>query len=48
MTDVVSRRCTESVKEIHMIEVSQNAVEEFKNYFKGKDISPVRVFGRPG
>lgn len=31
-----------------MIEVSENAVEEFKKYFEGKNISPVRVFGRPG
>ena len=48
MTDVVSRRCTETGKEINMIEVSENAVQEFKNYFKEKDISAVRVYGQPG
>ena len=48
MTDVVSPRCTETGKEINMIEVSENAVQEFKNYFKEKDISAVRVYGQPG
>lgn len=31
-----------------MIEVSEIAVEEFRKYFEGKDMSPVRIYGRPG
>ncbi len=31
-----------------MVELTENATQEFKNYFKGKEISPVRIYGRPG
>lgn len=31
-----------------MVEVTQEAATEFMNYFKDREISPIRIYGRPG
>jgi|GEM_PF-1068829 hypothetical protein len=31
-----------------MIELTTNALSSLKYYFKGKDVSPVRIYGRHG
>ncbi len=31
-----------------MIELTGNALSSLKDYFKGKDLSPVRIYGRHG
>jgi len=31
-----------------MIELTQKALSSFKDYFKDKDVSPVRIYGRYG
>jgi len=48
MTDAIGGVARKHKKEMYMIKVSENAVQELKNYFKDKDISGVRVYGRPG
>ena len=40
--------CAEQEKEMCMVELTDNATQEFKNYFEGKDLSPIRIYGRPG
>ena len=47
MTDAIGGVARKHKKEMYMIKVSENAVQELKNYFKDKDISGVRVYGRP-
>jgi len=40
--------CAEHKKEMNMVELTHNAAQEFRNYFNGKDISSIRIYGRPG
>ena len=36
------------VQEVLMIDLTTNALNSLKDYFEGKDLSPVRIYGRYG
>jgi Fe-S cluster assembly iron-binding protein IscA len=35
-------------KEVNMLEVTQSAVDQIAEYFKGKEVKPIRIFLNEG
>ncbi|MCG6905705.1 MAG: hypothetical protein LJE63_03690, partial [Desulfobacteraceae bacterium] len=49
LPDVLTGRDTHSFfKEVFMVEVTPSATQQIAEYFKGKDVSPIRIFLNEG